>query len=198
MSTTTEIEFLIQVLHNHSNALDEQTTHSILEFFVYVYLHHPFVANAMGLGGQIARIVEQNKETSTEICNYVEGILVPQILAQMLALKKEEQDKISRSPMKQPRLKKPMPGSKGHNLLQRKEKEAELDLKMKRYNIINLVERLHRALEETKYQDTIVQQVQESEERYRAAFRQPSGGLKHLLSKWGAATPSKPLVPAMM
>ena len=80
VTTTSEIEFLKQILVNHSNTLDEQTTHAILEFFAYVYLHHPYIGHMMDLGEHIAQIVEDNKEQSSEICNYIDGTILPQIL----------------------------------------------------------------------------------------------------------------------
>ena len=64
MTTTTEIEFLKQILENHSNTLDEHSIQALLEFFVYVYLHHPYIGNMMGLGEVITKIVEDNKEVS--------------------------------------------------------------------------------------------------------------------------------------
>ena len=166
MTTTTEIEFLKQILANHGNTLDETTTFALLEFFAYVYLHHPYIGKFMGLGEQIAKIVADNREVSNEICNYVQVTLLPQLLGQVLALKKLEQIKSSQSPNPRLRGKSPKPGSKGQKLLNRKKEEQEADLKVKRYNIINLVERLYRALDGTKYQDTIIEQVKEVDTRY--------------------------------
>ena len=107
----------------------------------------------MGLGEQIAKIVADNKELSNEICNYVQVTLLPQLLGQVLALKKGEQMKSSQSPIQNPRLrgKSPKLGFKGQKLLNKKKEEQEADLKVKRYNIINLVERLYRALDGTQY-----------------------------------------------
>ena len=64
VTTTTEIEFLKQILENHSNTLDEHSIQALLEFFAYVYLHHPYIGNMMALGEVIAKIVEDNKEVS--------------------------------------------------------------------------------------------------------------------------------------
>ena len=71
VTTTTEIEFLKQVFKNHGSTLDENTTQALLEFFLHVYIHHPYVGHVMGLSDQIASIVETNKEVSLEICSYV-------------------------------------------------------------------------------------------------------------------------------
>ena len=70
VTTTTEIEFLKQVFKNHGSTLDENTTQSLLEFFVHVYINHPYVGYVMGLCEQIKSIVETNKEVSTQICSY--------------------------------------------------------------------------------------------------------------------------------
>ena len=43
----------------------------------------------------------------------------------------------------------PKPGSKGRKLLEKKGKETDADLKVKRFNIISLLEKLHTALDQT-------------------------------------------------
>ena len=48
----------------------------MLEFFVHIYMNHPYVGHVMGLGEQIANIVASNKEVSVEICSYVQTTLV--------------------------------------------------------------------------------------------------------------------------
>ena len=71
VTTTTEIEFLKQVFKNHGSTLDENTTQALLEFFVHLYQHFPYVGSVMGICEQITKIVETNKEVSLQICSYV-------------------------------------------------------------------------------------------------------------------------------
>jgi hypothetical protein len=140
--------------------------------------------------------------------------IVPQALAKILGIKKEEQLKLSSSP-----LTKQLIGLK-FGKKQVKEVEAnEVLRKVRRANCVYIVEevskvysrgsnaadvdpedraaveKLDQELKEQKeVLDDIQTQTKECAERYRAVFRGESTGMNHLMQLWGITPESKSLV----
>ena len=87
---------------------------------------------------------------------------MPSVLTELLTIKKEEIELALKSPLSAHNVKKgrsPKKGSKGYKLLIGKENELQADRKLKRYNIVSLLEKLYEALDGVKTQDTLIENV---------------------------------------
>ena len=113
--------------------------------------------------------------------------MVPQVLASFLAIKREEVNHALKNPLSAKNVKKgrsPQKGSKGHKLLLAKDKELAAERKLKRFNIIDLIDKLYTCMEGVRHQDNLVEQVKGASRRYKETHDSTSEGLKHLLGKW--------------
>ena len=118
---------------------------------------------------------------------------MPQTLNAFISIKNEEIKQATQSPLSAINMKKgrsPQKGSKGHKLLVSREKELAADRRLKRFNLVTLVDTLHEMLNGIKQQDDLVDQVKQALHRYKEALKMSSGGLMHLLTKWGVIVDS--------
>ena len=82
----------------------------------------------------------------------------------------------------------PVRGSKGRKLLNKMAPEMEAEIKIKRYNLVTLLDKLFEALNGTIQQDNLVELVKSEAKNYQVTFKQKSNGLAYLLSKWGVSS----------
>ena len=137
----------------------------------------------MKLSDQIAEIVTQNKEVSTQITAFTERSITPPMLEQLMMLKHQEVTNFIEGVRKQPRSS--IPGSKNHKTMEQKRKETEVNRKIRRFNIIDLLGKLFTALDGHRSQDVLVQLVSDAHKKYKASYKNSSKGLSHLLEQWG-------------
>ena len=103
----------------------------------------------MKLSEHIGSLVREHKEQSIDALRFLEHKLIPQTLSTFLSIKSDENLCAAQSPLASHHAKKgrsPAKGSKGHKLLLSKEKELAGDRRLKRYNIITLLDKLHESL----------------------------------------------------
>lgn len=159
LMTTCELEFLTDVMRDHGKLLSEDSSILMLEYLHAVYHSRPYLSHAMKLSDHIGQIVGENKEKSIGMMRFVEQTVVPQSLGSFLAIKREEQIHAMQSPLANQHAGKkgrsPVKGSKGHKLLMNKEKELAAERRLKRFNIISLLEKLFDALDGVKNQDNL-------------------------------------------
>ena len=202
LMTTCEMEFLTDVMRKHGSLLPEDTSILMLEYFYTVYQSRPYLSHVMKLSEHIGEIVRDNKERSMGMLRFVEQTIVPQSLNTFLAIKNEENKSATSNTLSLMAAKKgrsPVKGSKGQKLLLRKEKELAADRRLKRFNIVTLLEKLHEMLDGHKNQDNLVAQVKSANDRYKSTFGSTSQGLKHLFEMWNIATGSdRSMVPALL
>jgi hypothetical protein len=102
----------------------------------------------MGLCEQMGTIVRENKEKSMGILRLTEQTIIPQSLSTFLGIKNEENKSALTTPLSQTKKgRSPAKGSKGYNFLLSKEKELASDRRLKRFNIVTLLEKLHEMLD---------------------------------------------------
>ena len=86
-------------------------------------------------------------------------------------------------------------------MLLAKDKELASDRRLKRFNVITLIDRLYEVMQGVKNQDNLVDQVRSSMQRYSETFQMTSEGMKHLMEKWDLEVDSfrnrQSLVPAL-
>ena len=107
----------------------------------------------MKLSEHIGSLVREHKEQSIDALRFLEHKLIPQTLSTFLSIKSDENLRAAQSPLASHHAKKgrsPAKGSKGHKLLLSKEKELAADRRLKRYNIITLLDKLHEAMNGVK------------------------------------------------
>ena len=86
--------------------------------------------------------------------------MVPQLLNSLISIKRNEIAMALQSPLAKHHAKKgrsPAKGSKGRKLLERKEKEKAAERRLKRYNIVTLLDKLYDAFDGVKQQDNLVE-----------------------------------------
>ena len=86
-------------------------------------------------------------------------------------------------------------------MLLAKDKELASDRRLKRFNVITLIDRLYEVMQGVKNQDNLVDQVRSTMQRYSETFQMTSEGMKHLMAKWDLEVDSfrnrQSLVPAL-
>ena len=116
----------------------------------------------MKLSEHIGTLVKEHKERSVAIMRFVEQTLVPQTLQALLTIKTEESGRAANNALSTHHAKKgrsPAKNSKGYKLLVGKEKELAADRRLKRFNIVTLLEKLHDVMDGVRHQDGLVTQV---------------------------------------
>ena len=84
---------------------------------------------------------------------------MPSALNQLIDIKKDEIARAVQNPLSTQNAKKgrsPQKGSKGHKLLLAKDKELASDRRLKRFNIISLIDKLYNVMHGVKNQDNLV------------------------------------------
>ena len=64
----------------------------------------------------------------------------------------------------------PAKGSKGRKLLERKEQEMAAERRLKRFNIVTILDKLYDAFDGVRQQDNLVEQVRSTNKRYKDSF----------------------------
>ena len=124
--TTTELEFLTELIRTHGPSLEEDTVALFIEYFHEVLKMRPYLTHTMKLVNLLSEMISENKERSVAIMGYVQQTLVPSVLTELLNIKKEEIELALKSPLSAHNVKKgrsPKKGSKGYKLLLGKENE---------------------------------------------------------------------------
>ena len=204
LMTTMELEFLTDFISEHGHVLQEDTAMLLLEYFQGVFATRPYLTHAMKLVEHIGLLVQEHKERSLAILRFVEQTVAPQALNQLIAIRREELAHATQNPLSAQNVKKgrsPKKGSKGHKLLLAKDKELASDRRLKRFNVISLIDKLYEVMHGVKHQDNLVDLVRSTMKQYFEAFQSSSTGMMHLMEKWDIEVDSfrnrQSLVPAL-
>ena len=108
----------------------------------------------MKLSEHIGTLVKEHKERSVAIMRFVEQTLVPETLQALIAIKTEENGRAGKSALSSHHARKgrsPAKNSKGYKLLVGKEKELAADRRLKRFNIVTLLDMLHEVMDGVRH-----------------------------------------------
>ena len=70
--TTTELEFLTELIRNHGPSLEEDTVALLIEYFHEVLKMRPYLTHTMKLVNLLCEMISENKERSVAIMSYVQ------------------------------------------------------------------------------------------------------------------------------
>ena len=121
-------------------------------------MSRPYLSHAMKLNEHVGEIVREHKD-SFEVMRFMQQTIVPQTLNAFINIKREEVTRAAQSPLNAINAKKgrsPVKGSKGHKLLLGKEKELAADRRLKRFNLVSILDKLYQVLNGNRQQDDLV------------------------------------------
>ena len=194
MLRAVELDFLQNIIMGHIKMLPEETVHLLLEYLHAVILISPVLTMQMHLANTVAFMLAEHVD-STTITKLVLDTILPQILTTFINLKHDELTKASQGPIAHAHKGRSLAkGSKGRKLIDNKAHEMAAGRKIKRFNLVTLLDQLYEAFNGNIQQDNLVEQVKSATKSYKDAFKTKSTGLAHLLSKWRISGSIEPVL----